>query len=87
MAQQQTHQSNKSAGGKAATQPGYGSVSAAEIEKYIAGIHFPCDKEGLLECARDNNAPQEVLDIMEEFSDQNYRSPVDVSRQMSQTRH
>lgn len=87
MVQQQTHQSNKAKGGKAATQPGYGNVSAAEIEKYISGIDFPCDREALIERARGNKAPREVLEIMEQFSAQDYNSPIDVSRQMSEVKH
>lgn len=80
-------QSPQSKGGRASAQPQHGDVSAAEVEKYIKGIDFPCDKDDLLQHARDNDAPDEVLDLMEQFPDQEFKSPIDVSRGISQSKH
>jgi len=87
MVQQQGHTSGRSKSGKAAAQAGHGGVSAAEIEKFTAGIDFPCDKEELLDCARDNHAPREVMDFMEKFPEQSYNSPIDIARHFSQVKH
>lgn len=89
--QQQPDQQNSRApqakGGEASAQQGHGRVSAAEVEKYIKGVDFPCDKDELLQCASENNAPEEVLDIMEDFPEQEFNSPVDVARCISEVKH
>lgn len=68
-------------------QPDRSRLNAAQVEKYIAGIDFPCDKDGLINCARKNHAPDEVLDVMQQFSQTEFNSPVEVAQQFSQTRH
>lgn len=79
--------SGKAKGGKASTRSGHCAVSAAEIEKYIKGISFPCDKDNLIAQALDNDAPEEVLRMMEEFPEQEYGSPVEVARCVGQLKH
>lgn len=74
-------------GGRASAQAGHGDVSAAEVEKYIKGIDFPCDKDELIQHARDNDAPDEVLSMMQEFPEQEYGSAVDVARGVSSAKH
>jgi hypothetical protein len=64
-----------------------GSVSAAEVEKFIGGIDFPVDKNQLINHAKDKGAPKEVLDFMGQFPDQEYGSPIDVSRSVSEVKH
>lgn len=64
-----------------------GSVSAAEIEKYIGGIDFPVDRDELINHAESKGAPKEVLDFMAKFPDQEYGSPIDVSRGVGQVKH
>lgn len=73
-------------GGRASAQPGHGSVSAAEVEKYIGGLDFPCDKEELIDHAREKGAPDEVLELMEQFPEQQYGSAVDVARGVGQAK-
>lgn len=83
-----THeQPNRSRGGRASAQPHHGGVSAAEIEKYLKGMEFPCDKSALLQQARDNQAPDEVLDLLEDFPEQQFDSVIEVARGISQTKH
>lgn len=87
MTQQQGQQPNRSKGGQASAQPGHGAVSAAEVEKFIGGIEFPCDKQKLLAHAKDQGAPREVLELMDQFPDQQYGSPVDVARGVGKVKH
>jgi hypothetical protein len=74
-------------GGQASAQPGHGKISAAEIEKYVKGIDFPCDKNQLIQHAKSNNAPDEILDFMQDLPDQEYGSAVDVARGVSDVKH
>lgn len=73
--------------GQASAQPGHGQISAAEIEKFVGGIDFPAGKGDLLNHAKSQGAPQEVLEFMEQFPDKEYGSAVDVSQGVSEVKH
>lgn len=64
-----------------------GSVSAAEVEKYIGGIDFPADRDELINHAKGQGAPKEVLEFMGKFPDQEYGSPIDVSKSVGEVKH
>ncbi len=54
--------------------------SAAELEKYLKGVDFPASKDNLIEKARANGAPEEVIDMINDLSEDNFNSPIDVSK-------
>jgi len=54
--------------------------SAAELEKYLKGVSFPASKDNLIEKARANGAPEEVIDMINDLSEDNFNSPIDVSK-------
>lgn len=58
------------------------NVSPAQVEKSIKGTHFPAQKQDLIQQAKQNNADQEVLDILENMPDKQFKSPVDISKAM-----
>jgi hypothetical protein len=57
-------------------------VSPAIVEKYLAGIHFPTEKENLLNNARKKDAPEEVIVILSKMPDKTYRSPIDITKEI-----
>jgi Protein of unknown function (DUF2795) len=59
-------------------------ASPAAIERYMKGIHFPAHKEDLLNQARDNGAPQDVLNVLDRFSEHEYHSPIDIAKEVKQ---
>lgn len=67
-------------GGASSAEPGHGKVSASEVNRFIGGMDFPAQKKDLIEHARGQNAPREVLDLMENFPDQEYRSAAEVGQ-------
>jgi hypothetical protein len=72
-------------GGKKAAHGGRGSsdrASPAVVENYLKGIDFPADKKRLLQQARDNDAPDDVLRTIEKLPDKRYGSPIDISKEM-----
>jgi hypothetical protein len=72
-------------GGKKAAQGGRGDpnrASPAAVENYLKGIDFSADKKKLLQQARDNDAPDDVLRTIEKLPDKKYGSPIDISKQM-----
>lgn len=54
-------------------------VSPTEVLQYLTGIHFPVKKDGLLKKARDNHAPQNIIDVLEMLPDQVFRSAAEVN--------
>ncbi len=58
------------------------NVSPAQVEKSIKGTHFPAQKEDLIQQAKENNANQDVLNVLERMPDKQFNSPVDISKAM-----
>lgn len=72
-------------GGKKTAMGGTGGphkASPAAVEHYIKGAHFPADRDDLIELASENNAPDDVMDVLNNFSDQEYNSVIDVAREV-----
>jgi hypothetical protein len=59
--------------------------SAAEVEKYLKGVDYPASKDDLLEKARANGAPDEVIEMINGLTETHFTSPIDVSRASGQT--
>jgi hypothetical protein len=53
-------------------------VNAAELQWYLEGISFPATKDEVVNLARDNNATDETLVLLEGLPDREYTSPDDV---------
>ena len=62
-------------------------LGAAEIQHYLHDIDYPADKSQLLDQARSQNAPQDVLDMIEEFPEMQYNSAVHVSQMLDRLHH
>jgi hypothetical protein len=57
---------------------GMGGRSPANIANFLEGIDFPATKEDLVNHAEDNNAPMEVIHVLEDLPDQTYNNMADV---------
>lgn len=72
-------------GGKKTSEGGRGDphkASPAAIEKYLKGINFPAQKKDLINHAKGNQAPDDVMHVLESFEEKEYRSPIDVSKEV-----
>ncbi|MDN7012471.1 DUF2795 domain-containing protein [Methanoculleus sp. FWC-SCC3] len=58
--------------------PSAGRLSAAGLQTYLAGMNYPASKQDLITRARQSDAPQGVVSVLENFNDRAYRSPADV---------
>jgi predicted transcriptional regulator len=58
------------------------NVSPAQVEKSLKGTHFPAEKQDLIQKAKENNANQDVLEVLENMPDKQFNSPVDISKAM-----
>lgn len=54
------------------------AVSASKLAVYMKGIDFPADKEKILECARANSAPEDVMQFLNMLPERQYNFPTDV---------
>lgn len=60
---------------------GVGGRSPSNIQKNLKGMKYPADKSALISKAQDNEAPGEVIDILNKFDDRQYSSPADVMKE------
>ncbi|HLO84923.1 MAG TPA: DUF2795 domain-containing protein [Nostocaceae cyanobacterium] len=54
------------------------AVSAIDISRNLSGIDFPANKQGLINHARQKNASEEVLDVLQQMPEQDYENMADV---------
>jgi len=59
-----------------------GHVSPAIVEKYLAGIHFPTEKENLVDKASSKAAPKEVMEMLNKLPSKTYKSPIDITKEI-----
>ncbi|MCK9297774.1 MAG: DUF2795 domain-containing protein [Methanoculleus sp.] len=59
--------------------PSLAHLSAADLQVYLKGMDYPAGRQDLMNHARKNNAPENVITTLEGFSDRTYRSAADVS--------
>jgi hypothetical protein len=61
---------------------GSGHVSPAIVEKYLAGMHFPAEKNQLIDNAQKKNAPDDVMNLINKLPDKTYSSPIDITKEI-----
>jgi hypothetical protein len=72
-------------GGQKASEGGRGNpekASPAAIERYLKGINFPANKKTLIKHAKENQAPKDVLHVLDQFQEKEYHSVIDVSKEV-----
>jgi hypothetical protein len=58
-------------------------VSAVVIQEFLRGMDYPSQRDDILDRARRNNAPDDVMDILNQIPDKEYNSAGDVSKAVS----
>jgi hypothetical protein len=59
-----------------------GHVSPAIVEKYLAGMHYPAEKQQLLSNAQNKDAPEDVISLINKLPDKTYNSPIDITKEI-----
>ena len=59
---------------------GMAGDSPANVQKYLKGVDYPAKKRELVEQARKNAAPDEVMQMIQRFPDQEFKGPQDVMK-------
>jgi hypothetical protein len=60
------------------TKAAEGFVNPDQIMKLAKGIKFPSSKNELVNSFKNNNAPKEIISVIEKLPDKNYSSPQDL---------
>ena len=55
-------------------------ANPVEVEKSLKGIDFPAKKEDLIKHARQHGADQQVLETLKELPEEEFRTPIDVTK-------
>ncbi len=55
-------------------------ASPAEIEEHLSGVDYPAQKQELKQHAQNEDAPNEVMQVIDQMPDQEYNSPADVAK-------
>jgi hypothetical protein len=61
-------------------------VSTIDLQNYLKGVSYPSRKDGLIHKAQENQAPRDVLDLLENLPDWEFQSIADISRAMGEIR-
>lgn len=56
-------------------------VSAAELQMYLKGIHYPADKQKLVDTATGNNAPENVMSFINRMPEKTYNRANEVEQE------
>jgi uncharacterized protein DUF2795 len=57
--------------------------SPAEVQKALKGADYPASRDDLIELARDNEAPDEVVDELEDnLEEEEYENPAAVMAEL-----
>jgi hypothetical protein len=63
------------------------STSPTEVQRALRGADYPASRDSLIDLARDNEAPDEILDELEEgLEEDEYGSPAEVMAELGSSR-
>jgi hypothetical protein len=56
------------------------ATNPASVKKYLKGMEYPAYKEDLIEYAQEQNAEDDIIELLEQLSDEaEYNSPAEVN--------
>jgi len=59
-------------------------ISPILVQKNLKGTRYPADKNQLIEMAQKNNAPSQVMDVLNQIPSGQYTSPAQVMKAIGQ---
>jgi uncharacterized protein DUF2795 len=65
---------------------GVGGHSPANVQKFLKGQSYPAGKKDLLKTARENKAPEEVIEMIQNLPQDDFDGPQDVMKAYGEER-
>ncbi len=59
------------------------NVTVDQVERYLRNVRYPARKKEIIEQARKEEASEEILALLRELRGENYRSRVEVNRELN----
>jgi Protein of unknown function (DUF2795) len=53
-------------------------VNPIEVQKHLSGVSYPATKDELIAAAEENDAPQEVIEALQEMDGEQFDGPDEV---------
>ena len=55
-----------------------------QVQKYLSGMDYPADKDEIIDHAKDQGADNDVVQILQQLPEQEYKTAADVSKAIGQ---
>lgn len=55
-------------------------VNPIQVQKFLSGVDYPCNKQEIIGHAKSQGADDNVLQTLEQLPDESYETPADVSQ-------
>ncbi len=52
------------------------------MERYLGGMHYPAEKQNLIDNAKGKDAPSDVMDLINKLPEKTYNSPIDITKEI-----
>ena len=62
---------------------GGGRVNPIQMQRFLGGLDYPVRKEDLIKRAQERGADENVMSALQQLSEEEYESPIDVSQAVS----
>jgi hypothetical protein len=53
-----------------------------EVQRHLSGVDFPATRDQLIEHARGQDAPQEVIEALQRIPDREYEGPAGIAQEL-----
>lgn len=63
---------------------GVGGKAPANLQSYLKGAHYPSGKDEIIEIARTNSAPDEIIELLQQMPQEEFGGPQDVMKAYGQ---
>ncbi|AKH38095.1 MULTISPECIES: DUF2795 domain-containing protein [Nitrosomonas] len=55
-----------------------------QVQKYLSGMDYPADKDEIIDHAKDQGADNDVVQILQQLPERDYKTAADVSKAIGQ---
>ena len=59
-------------------------ASPIQVQKYLSGMDYPADKDEIIDHAKDQGADNDVVQILQQLPERDYKTAADVCKTIGQ---